>query len=105
MLTHTWERIAPTIDIDIVKFPVAGAASKFDQRRACWKLWAVEGYGPWTCCNAKLREALARLGMGASPPRRIPSADPTKEKPPAPSEDKVSVFSARLAANSDVYHR
>jgi hypothetical protein len=124
MLTHTWERVAPTIDIDIAKFPVAGAATEFDQWRACWKLWATEGYGPWACYNAKLREALAtegygpwtcyngkirealaRRGMGASPARRVPSVKPTKEELPSPSDDKVSVFSTRLAANSDVYHR
>jgi hypothetical protein len=101
MLTHTWERIAPTIDIDIVKYPVAGSAPEFDQWRACWKLWSVEGYSPWTCCNAKLRQALARRGMDASPVRKVS----TKEKRAEPSDDKVASFSSRLAANSDVYHR
>lgn len=105
MLTHTWQRVAPTIDIDIVKFPVAGAAPEFDQWRACWKLWSVEGYSPWTCCNAKLRQALERRGTDAPPIRRVPSTMATKEKRPEPSDDKAAAFRARLAANSDVYHR
>lgn len=105
MLTHTWETVAPTIDIDVVKFPVAGAASEFDQWRACWKLWTVAGYRPWTCCNAKLRQALDRQGTDHSPIRRVPSVAPTKEKSVEQSDDKVTAFSARLAASSDVYHR
>jgi hypothetical protein len=104
MLSQTWKWIAPTIDIDIVKFPVAGAASEFDQWRACWKLWDVEGYRPWTCCNAKLRQALEREGVGASPTRRVPSANQTKEKPQAPGAAKVASYNARLMASSDVYH-
>jgi hypothetical protein len=106
MLTHTWERVAPTIDIDIVKFPVAGAASEFDQWRACWKLWTLEGYGPWTCCNVKLRQALDRGGLEtAAPPRRTPPSQQIKEKSAAPPEnDRVALYSARLAASSDVYN-
>lgn len=100
MLTHTWERIAPTIDIDIVKFPVAGAATEFDQWRACWKLWSVEGYRPWICCNDKLRHALAGRVTDAPTPIRRATAE-TKAKP---IDDRVAILMSRLAANSDVYH-
>lgn len=67
MLTSTWQRIAPTVDIDIAKFPVAGSAPEFEQWQACWKLWAVEGYSPWTCCNPKLRQALGHREAVAAP--------------------------------------
>lgn len=115
MLTHTWERVAPTIDIDMVKFPVAGAASEFDQWRACWKLWSMEGYVPWTCCNTKIRAALERAGVDAVPPRRVQSATASRSgaarsvatqasgKSPE-TQSRVEWYSARLAASSDVYH-
>jgi hypothetical protein len=99
MLTHTWERIAPTIDIDVAKFPVAGAATEFDQWRACWKLWTVEGYTPWICCNARLRQVLGRRGVDATPTRKT-----SGERRADSIDDKVAVLGARLTANSDVYH-
>src|SRR5215471_16846572 len=58
MLTSTYLSVAPTIDIDVVKFPVLGTLDEFTQWRVCWKLWSIRGYEPWTCCNPKLRRAL-----------------------------------------------
>jgi hypothetical protein len=107
MLTHTWERVAPTIDIDIVKFPVAGAASEFDQWRACWKLWTLDGYDPWTCCNSQLRAVLQHgETISAATVRRSSTAAVVVRgrKLADPNDDKVSVAAARLTANSDVYH-
>lgn len=72
MTDTTWRRIAPTIDIDIDKFPNAGSASEHMQWQACWKLWSIDGYSPWTCCNKKLRQALAT-------PASLPPREPTRE--------------------------
>ncbi len=105
MLTHTWEWVAPMIDIDIQKYGVAGSAPVDVQWQVCWKLWTIRGYDPWTCCNPKLRQALARRGMDAAPIRRVASVTSIREKPAGSSEDRVSSFSARLAASSDVFHR
>jgi hypothetical protein len=58
MTNETWRRIAPTIDIDLEKFPNAGSASEFQQNQACWKLLATDGVWPWTCCNKQLRDHL-----------------------------------------------
>lgn len=102
MLTSTWLRIAPTVDIDVAKFPVAGAAPEFEQWRACWKLWSVEGYAPWTCCNARLRRALGN--ETASIGRRATSASSSKEKPAERPKNAAELFYDRLAAPSDVYH-
>lgn len=101
MLTSKWQRIAPTIDIDIVKFPVAGSAPEFVQWQACWKLWATEGYVPWTCCNAKLRQALAahESTPAVRPAHNTKEASP---KNPEPIRDKVAVYNDRLAASSAV---
>lgn len=114
MTNTTWLRIAPTIDIDIVKFPVAGAASEFQQWQACWKLWSVDGYQPWICCNGRLREALGALFDSPSRQARRAATAPrsgaaravatqTSGKSPEP-QTRVEWYSARLAASSDVYH-
>jgi hypothetical protein len=124
MTNTTWRRIAPLIDIDITKFDVAGAASEFDQWRACWKLWSLDGYKPWTCdgCNPKLRKALAQAGEpigapGAAPARRaaveqakviepphdwdvFPDAEPSKPQPSeAPTADTASPQTGQEAAD------
>ncbi len=62
MTNETWREVAPTIDIDLHKFPNAGSASEHQQWQACWKLHALRGNQPWTCCNPKLRKALAQAG-------------------------------------------
>ncbi len=82
MTNTTWRRIAPLIDIDITKFDVAGAASEFDQWRACWKLWSVDGYKPWTCdgCNPKLRKALAQAGEPTGAPGAVAVRRPAAEQ-------------------------
>jgi hypothetical protein len=111
MLTRNWVSIAPTIDIDLEKFPVAGTATEFDQWRACWKLWVRDGYGPWTCCNAKLRRALEAgevrsVSQQPVPPRpsRVVAAASVRPQRPAPPPDRIAAFNARLAASSDVYN-
>jgi hypothetical protein len=73
MTDTTWRRVAPTVDIDIEKFPNAGSASEHMQWQACWKLWSINGYSPWTCCNPKLRRALAT--STAAMPSREPAPD------------------------------
>ncbi len=82
MTNTTWRRIAPLIDIDITKFDVAGAASEFDQWRACWKLWSLEGYKAWTCngCNPKLRKALADAGEPTASPGAVAVRRPAVEQ-------------------------
>ncbi len=85
MTDETWRRIAPMIDIDIAKFDKAGEASEFDQNRACFKLLAVDGVAPWTCCNKKLRKDLAET----------PAAVRTKTSPPATASATVK-SSSRL---------
>ena len=82
MTNTTWRRIAPLIDIDITKFDVAGAASEFDQWRACWKLWSIDGYKPWTCdgCNPKLRKALAQAGEPTGAPGAVVVRRPAVEQ-------------------------
>jgi hypothetical protein len=105
MLTHTWQRVAPSIDIDIIKFPVAGSAPEFMQWQACWKLWSVEGYAPWTCCNAKLRRVLQQGGPDPSPTeRRASTVVPANEKLRSAAAGRVAAFNERLSASSDVYH-
>jgi hypothetical protein len=67
MTKTNWERIAPTIDIDIVKFPNAGSASWHQQNQACWKLLETDGVNPWTCCNKDLKAYLAEHPVAAVP--------------------------------------
>lgn len=62
----TWRRVAPTVDIDIEKFPNAGSASDHQQKQVAWKLWATEGYWPWTCCNPPLRKVLRSIERAES---------------------------------------
>lgn len=69
MTNTTWREIAPTIDIDIVKFPNAGSASEHQQWQACWKLHAVRGNQPWTCCNKTLARHLAKTPSGPARPQ------------------------------------
>ncbi len=82
MNNPTWRWIAPTIDIDLEKFPVAGAASAHQQWQACWKLWSLRGYDPWTCpgCNPKLRKALAQAGEPTGAPGAIAIRRPAVEQ-------------------------
>ncbi len=82
MNNPTWRWVAPMIDIDITKFDVAGTASAFDQWRACWKLWSLRGYDPWTCpgCNPKLRKALAQAGEPTGAPGAVAVRRPAAEQ-------------------------
>ena len=80
MLRSTWLEIAPTVDIDIVKFPTAGAAPEHQQWQACFKLFAMRGYDPWSCCNERLRKALALPA-----PRHRPDTPPHRDPPQTPS--------------------
>ena len=99
MLTSTWLRVAKSLDIDTAKFPAAGAADEFTQWRACWKLWSVEGYTPWTCggCNNKLRKVLGTSDVA----KRLEEMPPAEK--PKHEMTRVEAFNARLAASSDVY--
>jgi hypothetical protein len=109
MLTSTYLGVAPTIDIDVVKFPVLGTLDKFTQWRVCWKLWSLRGYEPWTCsgCNSKLRKVLESHGIeharheGRHEAARAVAT--TSGKSPEP-QTRIEWYSARLAASSDVYH-
>lgn len=109
MLTSTYLGVAPTIDIDVAKFPVLGTLDEFTQWRVCWKLWTMRGYEPWTCrgCNSKLRNVLENRGLAPSRPERhheAPRAVTTQTSGKAPEpQSRVEWYSARLAASSDVY--
>jgi hypothetical protein len=87
MTNETWRRVAPTIDIDLEKFPNAGSASRFMQNQACWKLLAMDGVAPWTCCNKQLREHLAQHPppvnerRASEKPERSVSARPATAQP------------------------
>jgi len=80
MTDETWREVAPTVDIDLTKFPNAGSASEHQQWQACWKLHALRGNQPWTCCNAQLRKALnspsppEQTARDSSIPRNAPIA-------------------------------
>ncbi len=84
MTDETWRRIAPMIDIDIAKFDKAGEASEFDQNRACFKLLAVDGVRPWTCCNKQLREHLAGTQAPGRAKTSTPDAAPAAAKSSSP---------------------
>ena len=79
MTDTNWRRVAPTIDIDLVKFPNAGSASEHAQKQACWKLLAMDGVSPWTCCNKQLREYLAQQPQ--LQPVKVRRATETPERP------------------------
>jgi hypothetical protein len=89
MTNTNWRRIAPTIDIDLAKFPTAGTASEHQQWQACWKLWSLDGYSPWTCCNSPLRKALRQARISEKPPLTRAAeigVDPVNEKTPSVEE-------------------
>jgi hypothetical protein len=71
MTDTNWQRVAPTIGIDIQTYRIAGTASEFDQWRACYQLWVLDGYDPWTCCNPVLRQI-----FGASESPRATNREP-----------------------------
>jgi hypothetical protein len=76
---ENWRAYAPTVGIDLATYPNAMSAPEKLQGQVAGKMWAEQGFMPWTCCNKQLRDHLAQQQQPQ--PVKVRRANERPERP------------------------
>ncbi len=80
-----WQHYAQALGIDLSTYPNAMSAPEQLQGQVAGKMWAEQGFMPWSCCNKQLREHLGQqpaiLKVRAARPKPVARAPVTTESP------------------------
>ena len=74
-----WRIYAPLLGIDVNAYPNAMSAPEQLQGQVAGKMWAEQGFMPWTCCNKQLRDHLAQQPQPQ--PVKVRRANESPERP------------------------